>query len=309
MIKKLFSKVLIVIYLLLGLFIIPISINAQENSGLVVSPASKIITLPPQGTGKINFNIINKNEYSISFKLKSGEILNGKTIIDNSNEAFASKWMSFSSTGIITLKPQQSYPVELTVTLPATAPEGIYTLYAVAEISNTPSSISSETSIKEYLPFELTLNVNSKNSFNSDVRIKSLTIDKNPVLDTKYTINLSIANYSTSSLAKPIAYFQIINPRGEVIRQEVINESLAQVLGGETISKSFENSIDLFDYKNLGEFRAEVLVIDTLTQSSTIQKVNFIVIPLPFAIFGIALLILVLLILIRIFRRKKKALK
>ncbi len=289
------------------LVLLPVNnIYAEQKTGLVIEPASKILAIAPGDKLDINFNLTNNNEFDVTFSLKAGEIKDGKVVIDDSKEAVASKWITFGSTGVIVIKSKETYPVELVLNIPATAIEGIYTIYAVAEVTTPTSDTQSNASIKEYLPFQIIADVNSKSKFNSDTKVKSLSVNKNPVFDNNFKINLGIENFTNNTFSKPIAYFQIINPRGEVVKQEVINDTLNELAGGETINREFEYSFNILDFRNLGQYRTELLVVDTLSQKSNIQKVSFLVLPLPYMIL-LALLIIIFGVLIAKKKIKRKS--
>lgn len=284
-------------------------VNAQDSfidkitqEGLVLTPIFFETNQEAGSSVSSNFRIINDTKESVLLKIDVLEIEN-ENVIENSKfkEFITLEFNEFK------LKEGEQKDINYTINIPSDIKNGTYyPLIALKLESTNPKS--SGTGLTQMIAHQITLTVGGNND-KDNLSIEKFKIKKGFVWTKTSNFDITIFNNSTINTTKPIIYFQIINPSQEIIYQKVLNEDLKSLKAQDKLQFLENYEFDIFDYKNIGKFRAELLVVDSKTNFSVIEKIEFIVIPFPFLLFAALLFLIILFIFFSILQRRRNKIK
>jgi hypothetical protein len=296
------TKKLLILLILVSLN--PLYVHA-EDSGIEIAPAFEEIKIKPGEEAIKSFNIKNHNEYPVAISLSLGEIVNDEIKVDNLQEGTSTSWINLS-TKEISIASLEEFVVNYSVTVPKTATDGIYQPLILMKISSLEDGPGTKTTITQLIPYQISLRVSPKDNYDAVLNLDKLYIET-LVFDETANIETSLKNISTD-LSKPIIRFQIVNPWGEVVRQEVFNEKLDKLLPNKSLENNIQYTFNFYDFSNIGKYKVEIYSVDTLNSRTVSASGYFYVIPLPLVLTFITI-IATIFFGVRIFKANKENIK
>lgn len=255
-----FKWVFVTIIILVSAFSYKIK---AADTGISISPASNNITLKTQGSHSGEFTISNNEEIPLSINLKEYDV------IDQVPTQASLYWIELSSLEF-TLDSRGTKLIEYKLTVPESTPKGAYTKAIVLEVTNKNNN---ESLVVMQIPY--TINIFVDSTFSSEVGtiIKEFVVSQKLLISNIVNFNLTIDNPATSQVSKPIINLNVISNKGQIVYTKVLNENLKMIYDSETYN--IDANIPLSDLLDIGQYRAEVLVTDTLTNKSAVKKTTF----------------------------------
>lgn len=289
--------------LILSLFL-TIPVHAQQ-SGIEITPAFKEIRLKPGQSLSDNFLIKNNNEYDVDLAISIGEVKSeNEILIDNLPESSPARWIEIVNKEI-NIKSYSQAQADYVLDIPLDADSSVYQPIIVIKVSSNSKDPGTTTAITQLVPYQLRVSVTNEDSYNAELKIEKFESNSNLIFTENQSTNFSLKNVS-ASLAKPLVRYQVLNPRGEIVYQEVVNDNLKAILPDGTIDKNFEFNFNFYDFSNLGRFKVEAVATDTLTSKNTNAYSYFYVIPLPLILL-IVLIFVSIFAMMKIFKKAKRA--
>ncbi|MEP7104051.1 MAG: hypothetical protein ABI721_05065 [Candidatus Dojkabacteria bacterium] len=279
--------------------------KVHAEGGIEVTPSFSELKLKPGESYAGSFLIKNNNEYNVLLDVSKGEITpDGKINLETNNNS-SSNWITTVHANI-----RINSLNEFTFTYSIKIPDGItdQTIQPIfiLKLVNDGTESGATTGISQLIPFQFRILVNQTGEYNADLDIVKLQASKSILIGSDQTIAFEVKNPSTSP-AKPLIRLQVVSPDNQIIYQSVENENLSVLLTDQSILK--ENNISNAITTDLkpGRYNIELLVTDTLTSKSTIQKLSFYYIPLQIFIIIVILTIafVILATLLLRFRKRK----
>ncbi|SRR5260221_2081939 len=302
MIKKLMklkmkiNKIVVVCSLIVLLSSI-FSLKLRAEGGITLSPSNfEVTTIAPNSFSK-SFSVTNNEKSDINLKIYSAELKDN--LVDEKSDIAA--WVK-PKINSLTLKSLQSDSIDFDIAIPSSAKPDVYHLAIILEL-NFNSITNSPVVLK--VPFLIDIIVNSSSKSETGNVIGSFEVDKKIVFDDKIDFSFNVKNDSNVVVTKPIIYFQIVNPSGKIIYSKIFNESLKELTGSDLISETVVNpKFKLNNIFDVGQYRAELMVIDSLSTKRVVAKLTFVAIPYENIIYLITL-IFTIIVLVKIIHTRK----
>lgn len=266
-------------------FQFPIS---AQSTGIEVSPAYAEVLAKPGDSFSGKFSYKNNESTTISGELKVAEII-GDTLSDKPDQIDVEEWITFENP-IVTLESGATQEINYSVKIPQNLTLKTYEILILLDVKPEIPNGTDENVFGQNLkiPFNVRLTISSDNNYNGLVTITKLDVKTPVVLDGNINIELEIQNVS-ESITKPMGRFQIVNLSGNQIYQEVLNDGLKPLNSKEKLNKNISFKIDHTDVNLLGQYKVQLLVIDTLNGKSEIKEADIFVISWPFIILGVVI--------------------
>ncbi len=295
----------IIVFTILAFFALSLTKVHAQDHGIVVTPARLEIKANDIQNKVFEFEVKNTGNNQVNVEVLRAEMLDNNIKFKDLEASSPANWIEFINKDKFTIDPNSEAKMQFKLKNVVDHDASPLILIKIKNDSNEGATF------EQNIPFQITILSATQN--NNEVLIEQFEASKNIVFD-NVSFNIKLKNSVEKALSKPIAYFQVLNPRGEVVQQSIINESLASLKNNENLSKVIEvNLLGNLDFSNIvksigntGEYKAELLVVDTITQKSVIKKISFYYIPwvLPIAVI---LLLVVVISLVLFIRKPRKA--
>lgn len=305
MIRKFNNKLkFIFLFVFLLLLFFPKNVSAQSEKGIVMAPYSTFLNIKTGESIDSSFQITNTADIKLTISLYPGIKTIDSIIVDDLAEDSPANWVTFEEK-VSDIEPGQSKKINYKITKPENSSADAQLLLVVVKAVSSDNTEQS-TSVSQNLIHQIYLSVKRQESSDAKVRIDKFISKKKLYFFSPTAIHVDILNASQGSFAKPIAQFQLINPKNEILYQTTINESLKPLAPNEHIITSQDPQ---FSYKfgHIGKFKAQVLLTDQLTGESEFKQIEFWVIPYIYIVYLIAILILITFgVLYKRYKKKEK---
>lgn len=247
--------------------VILISVFSQQieaaETGVTITPATESITLKTQGSHSGKFSITNNEEIPISIVLKEYDIINEVPI------QTSTPWIELSSLNVI-LASKGTQVIDYKLIVPENSSKGVYKKAIVLEVTDKSNN---DSLVILQIPYTISVFVDSTFSSEVGTIIKEFAVSQKLLISNVVNLNLTIDNPAINQVSKPIINLNIISNKGQIVYTKVLNENLKMIYNSETYN--IDASIPISDLLDIGQYRAEVLVTDTLTNKSTVKKTTF----------------------------------
>jgi hypothetical protein len=252
-----------------------------DDRGIELSPLTTEFVVKTGTTINSQITLNNKNAYSVKFLIKVAEIQDNQIIFNTAQ----SLWVNTTEEELI-LEPQKSSVIDYSISVPIGAVEKVYRLLLIFEIQSIDDPFNANSyysTLESNIAQTIFLTVTNESEVNGKLSVNNFTT-KSVIFKSPFKINFSIKNDSNTFYSKPVGIFQIVKSNGQIIRQQIINENLDLLLPKEDLFIDHKFDFSLFDIDNLGKYKAEVLVTDSITGVTTTKSIDFYIIPYPFII-------------------------
>ena len=257
-------RLLLIITIPILLHILVPRINADFNSGISLSPTSTDFKVKTGQEYRGRFTLKNNELSDLEVEFKEGTIDNG--IIINETDL---DWFRIDNSDKF-IKANSELLVNYTLKVPENVESGSYFKAIVVKFID-----SEQTSTSFNLAIQFSVNIYVESLFNNvlGTTITELNSTDKLIFQNKIDLNLVISNASKSNYSKPLINITIINPVGRIVYTSVLNESLSILKDSNNyvINARWPNT----DILDLGQYTAQVLVTDTITNKSSVQKYTF----------------------------------
>lgn len=244
--------------------VILISVFSQQieaaETGVTITPATESITLKTQDSHSGKFSITNNEEIPISIVLKEYDIINEVPI------QTSTPWIELSSLNVI-LASKGTQVIDYKLIVPENSSKGVYKKAIVLEVTDKSNN---DSLVILQIPYTISVFVDSTFSSEVGTIIKEFAVSQKLLISNVVNLNLTIDNPAINQVSKPIINLNIISNKGQIVYTKVLNENLKMIYNSETYN--IDASIPISDLLDIGQYRAEVLVTDTLTNKSTVKK-------------------------------------
>ncbi len=273
MLKPHFPKLIIISAIAVSILASAIPVAAQSATpvGVTLSPVNYTGNFRPGELINTSFQLTDNTDSTLDLSLTAVEIRQGQLLTDASS---AAAWTTIDQHQLH-LAPAATADVKVTVAVPSDAANGAYFPAVLVSLGN-PTGNDNSASVDAKLTFQMGVNITSELP-TSSVKVTKLIVD-NPVLMGRTNITYEITNPLTLFI-KPIAYLQIINAQGVPVYRFTLNDTLAILKPGETLSGTVTADLPM-NIGAIGQYRAELLAVDKQFSGSDILKTNFWVVPI-----------------------------
>jgi hypothetical protein len=268
-----------IITIFLSFLFLP-SLEADER-GIELSPLTTEFVAKTGTVTESRITLNNKNDYPLKFLVKAAEIQDEQIIFNTAQ----SLWINPSVKEFI-LEPQKSSTVDYSIAVPIGSVEKVYRLLLIFEVQpiNDSSNFNSYYStLESNIAQTILLTVTNESELSGELIINDF-ITKSIVYKSPFMMNFYIKNDSDTFYSKPVGIFQIVKSNGQIVRQQIINENLDLLLPKEDLFIEHKYEFSLFDINNVGKYKAEILVTDSITGKTITKSIDFYIIPYPFII-------------------------
>ncbi|RMD77748.1 hypothetical protein D6810_00140 [Candidatus Dojkabacteria bacterium] len=253
--------------------------------GFEISPAYTSVTISPIKKAMSTFNIINHNESNVKVSLSVFEYKDEKILEDSE----LSKIISILSPKEFELNTGQKKEVKFEVIRPEYLPDGTYEFLVIANLS---TANENKSSISQLLAHRVKVSSSLDGKLNPTIKVSSFTIENQLQVQDHNKAIIEIENLSDFE-AKPIGYFQLIDKTNTIIHKQIWNSPIIPLKPKEKVTIKFD--INLKDHLNsFGPIESEFLLVETLSNSSSISKRTFFFVPaayiITFAFVSVAIL-------------------
>lgn len=229
-------------------------------TGLSVSPISFDINLQPGAFKDEIITLQNKTNSQLELEVSPLELAyrNG-VYIRNSDGAYV-EMLKLDRAKII-LTPGQATSINARVTIPTNATMGSFKLAAnIRWVQSDDSSMNTGGVISPEVSVLFNINVLNQ-SPRTAVQVTKLEVP-GVIVTNKVNINYEIKN-NAPYFTKPLAYLQLVNPRGKPVWRQVINESGAILDSGRTLSGQATAEFEFNNPLDMGQYKVQLLIVDT----------------------------------------------
>ena len=257
--KSLFT----IFILLIGSFC-SVNLKADVNQGITLTPTGIDVSLKTEQEFSGFFTIRNNESQDLALEIKEADMNNG--LITNQQDL---DWFVVNTIpGVIAANSELN--IEYSLKVPANVASNSYTKAIVVKFISVSEKLSSFNLSMPYVA-----NIYVQSLFNSETGtiISEFYADTKFVFENRIDISLKVANATNSAFSRPLINISIINPTGNIVYSSVLNESLSLLKESKNykINTDWPN-INLLD---LGQYTAQVLVTDTITNKATVQSFTF----------------------------------
>jgi hypothetical protein len=309
-IKTSVKKISIVLFILLGFTSVHFSITTKANAkqGIEFSPSKVELSLKPGDESEFEL-VINSLSENLDFTLKKGAFSENTYDFESKDLLSPSRWLNIDEAKVYNLTKGTPQKILIKLKLPNNVLEGSYMPIVGVLIKPQPKEtlqdVSSAT-IDQLIPYPVRIFVSKTGEYKSGLVIDSFGTDSTVNFSETLNFNIELANNSGLYFSKPTAYFQVLNQKGEVMYQEVINESLAYILTNSSLSKKIQVKLPATDGSLITKYTAELLVVDNLFNESSIKKINFYVVRSNYLLLVIVVSIILLMFIFILFKKLKR---
>jgi len=295
------QKILIISFLISILS--PVALKA-DSAGLEISPANAEYHAKPGDKLTGSFNIKNNDIADANITIGVGESLSNP-IVNNPGSDSIIKWFNIEAPQDFSLKAGQSHKVQFNITVPQTAPNKVFKPIITISIKDKLlTNNATGATLKEIIPFQMIILINGSGKFDNNINIDNFAANNRFLFTSNAQFNLTISNLNPYVYSKPIIYFHILNPVKDIVNQQTFNDNLKALQLSDKLNETINADVPFNAFKDIGEYTADVLVIDTVTNKSSSKEIKFYFI--PYYVLAIPIVILILLIAIVILKKRSK---
>jgi len=280
--------------------------KTYASNGIEISPASETLSLKPGNNSIKSFIIKNNDAFDVAFNIKLGEIIDNITLLENFPNDNSANWVKINNT-LFTLKVGESKEITYTLNIPNSSPNGIYYPLIAMHITQAQLHPLTDTALlDENIAYKLKIQVSNDTSNFNAIKISTFNINKTLVIDNQCTFNIILENANPKQFSKPIIYFHILDANNSIITQSIINEGLDSLNLDQKWEKNFNIDFSQLKINSIGQFKSEILVVDTITNKSLIQKVSFYFIPSQYILITFIIITILIVLLLKVRASRKK---
>lgn len=258
-------------------------ILAQENSGVTISPVGIDIRVRSEENYTGSYTITNNESADFNLNFFEGDIL------DQDINQHDLEWFKLDSKPNL-LPAETTIEVKYSISVPKDTSEGVHNKLLLAELTSVVDG--DYTSIALILPFRVNIIIDSLFAGTGGVVIKDFNVRNKLLFSNQVNLDFVVANEEGSSMSRPIGNLNIINPSGQIVFSTVLNDSLASLT--EEQSYNIEATLPSLGVSDIGQYTAQVLFTDSITNKSSSQKITFVIVNKIYIVISLIFAILVL---------------
>lgn len=267
-------KVICLIGLVTSSFIaLSSTVNASVSQGVSLSPFSQDILVKPQEAKTGTFTIQNNQDTEIKVRIVQGYMdENGQPYLaeDIKGSDTPAGWTEVTEPEK-TIPAGQSHKFTYKVATPGGVKVGTY--FPTLNVFWSTVTADGSTAVNPALTFQINLSVTSATP---DTTLQIVELNVPRVVLTPYVSLDYILQNVSSVLSRPIGYLQIIAPDGDRVYRETINAELSSLKPSQKMDGKATISLKP---SALGEYKVELLFVDSANKISTIAKAQVFFIP------------------------------
>lgn len=239
-------------------------VQAQEIEGMSMYPFETEIRAKQGETVTGSFILKNNYDTAFGFELSFGEVY-GEEIRELSDEE---SFLQSSVREFIVL-PNEEQLIYFNFIVPANLNDGFY----VPLIILRNIGLGEGTTLKAAIGHRINLFVSGNQSYESEIEMYSFDYTDESQYDGIIDINIG---YKNSGLfpSKILARVQVIDNRGNVYLQKVINENLRYLSPDKVVEESFKYEFDFLDTVLSPNKVVELQLTDTFTGKSQVFRID-----------------------------------
>lgn len=282
---------LFVYFIVIGVFLAPITATNIVAEGVSISPARSILNTLPGQNLEVKYSILNNTKSTKTFRLQPAQIL-GDSILTDATETNI-EWIKFQNDSF-TLNPNSQTEISFNIEVTPDASEGVYRFLLIAQ-EVTPSNLQTTgTGVNMAIGYGVEVNVLETLPQGNLETFLQVTPSFN--IDNRFEITATLKNAGNINIY-PVGYLKVFSPKGDVVFQEVINDRQLKVAPKDSLVSEYKFNVgNLSTLDAVGSYTAEIVALEPALALTS--KASHIFLHIPWLIFAIILVVVALLLLL-----------